>query len=170
MYREKFIPLVMFCNRYVGDMDKSKDIAQECFVKFYTTDIPLNDISKIKSYLYSTAKNMCLNEIRHSKVIDEHKKDNNGKDYSHFKHTIIEVEAIDEVRKAIDQLPPKSRQVVILLMKGLKYKEIAEIMEISENTVKTQKRDAFLKLKGILKDYYVTFLYIFYFLSPINFN
>ena len=64
-------------------------------------------------------------------------------------HMIIE-ESFNQLYQEIKGLPEASRKIMLLALKGLKNREIGEKLGISENTVKTQKKIAYAKLKDKL--------------------
>jgi RNA polymerase sigma-70 factor (ECF subfamily) len=74
------------------------------------------------------------------------------------------------VYKALDKLPPKCRAIFILCrFEGMKYKEIAQQLNISVKTVENQMSIAIFKLKGdlkeTLKDDYISLLYVLMFIE-----
>jgi len=64
-----------------------------------------------------------------------------------FTRHVIEEDAFNRLYAEIRQLPPASQNIMLLALKGLKNREIASELNISENTVKTQKKIAYAKLK-----------------------
>ena len=61
--------------------------------------------------------------------------------------------------KAIDQLPPRAREVILLNLDGKDNNEVAQVLNISLNTVKTLKKTAYTILRDLLsKDYYLILL------------
>jgi RNA polymerase sigma-70 factor (ECF subfamily) len=156
-----FYPLIVaFCYKYLSDIDKAQNIAQDCFVKLYSKDYDLKNNDKVKSYLYSTAKNLCLNEIRNEKIRSKHY------EYSHiFKEEfyiseILTTEIYEDLRIAINKLPSQNKKIINLILKDYGNKEIAEELGISPHTVKNIKRTALNKLKDYLKDLYSILLTI----------
>ncbi len=74
---------------------------------------------------------------------------------------VVEEEVYAIIYKAIDELAPQSRKVILLSLQELSNGEIAEKLGISVNSVRTLKQNAYKKLKGLLKDYfYLLFLLI----------
>ena len=72
---------------------------------------------------------------------------------------MIEEEVYSIVYKAIDELAPRSKKVILLSLQELSNGEIAEQLGISINSVRTLKQNAYKKLKGLLRDYfYLLFL------------
>jgi len=83
-------------------------------------------------------------------VNSEHMEDKaiDGQEYFLAEVTIVETFA--HLYKAIEALPKRSREVIRLALNGYNVKEIAEEMSVSTNTVKSQKRIAFQKIRESL--------------------
>lgn len=155
LFNDFFPSLVLFVDRYLNDDDKSADVAQECFIRLWKSSNEFESIDKTKSFLYKTARNICLNEFRHNVVVDEYNtvvKCLNSDVF--FRDNIIEEETYSLVYSAINKLAPQSKKIILLSLRGYGNIEIAEELNISVNTVRTLKQNAYKKLKGILHDYF----------------
>ena len=75
-------------------------------------------------------------------------------------NAIIEEEVHREIIAAIEKLPQERRRIVQLSMEGYSQEEIAEELQVSVNTVKTQKRKAYAFLRAELKNLFVFFMVI----------
>ena len=75
-----------------------------------------------------------------------------------FKDLVIEEEAYRIIDDAVNALPPQSARIVKMYLDGKQNKEIAEILGISVNSVKTLKYNALDSLKTLLKDYFYVLL------------
>ena len=71
-----------------------------------------------------------------------------------FKDYLIEEEAYRIIDNAVNALPPQSARIVKMCLEGKQNKEIAEILDISVNSVKTLKYNALNVLRNSLKDYF----------------
>ena len=71
-FRENFPFLVMFADKYVNDMDMAADIAQEAFIQLWRFEGEFVSPEKVKGFLYTTARNLALNHIKHNQIVDEH--------------------------------------------------------------------------------------------------
>ena len=71
-FRENFPFLVMFADKYVHDMDMAADIAQEAFIQLWRFEGEFVSPEKVKGFLYTTARNLALNHIKHNQIVDEH--------------------------------------------------------------------------------------------------
>lgn len=107
-----------------------------------------------KVFLYRTVKNKCLNHIKHQKVKNSFSNayNENNIDENLFIKNYIKEETIRLVYQAIETLPEKSKNIIELNLKGLKNDEIADLLKISVNTVKTHKKSAYKTLRIKLKD------------------
>ncbi|TKG93814.1 RNA polymerase sigma-70 factor [Puteibacter caeruleilacunae] len=150
-YNEFFPVLAMFAQKYVGESELAEDMAQEAFITFWNNQNEESNPAMIKSFLYTTTRNNCLNYLKHNKI----KKEYEGQliqSEAFFKDAIIEQETSAMIWKAIEKLAPQSRKVVEMSMTGMKNPEIALQLDVSVNTVKTLKSNAYKALKNDLKD------------------
>ena len=77
-----------------------------------------------------------------------------------FNQQVIEEDTFNLLYREIEKLPKSAKKIMLLALKGLKNKEIAETLGISENTVKTQKKIAYSKLKDKLSKTMLNFLFL----------
>lgn len=162
IFDKYYIALCMFANQYVEDDALAADIVQECFVKLWQLRDDFMYIHQIKSFLYTSVRNKSLNELEHTKVMNEYaqKVMEMGKE-SFFQDKVIAEESYRILVDAIDKLPPQMKSIMRLALEGKTNPEIAEALNISGETVHSQKKIAYRKLRGYLKDYYYQ---LFYFL------
>ena len=162
IFDKYYITLCMFANQYVEDDALAADIVQECFVKLLQLRDYFMYVHQIKSFLYTSVRNKSLNELEHTKVMNEYaqKVMEMGKD-SFFQDKVIAEESYRILVDAIDKLPPQMKNIMRLALEGKTNPEIAEALNISGETVHSQKKIAYRKLRGYLKDYYYL---LFYFL------
>ncbi|SHJ14437.1 RNA polymerase sigma-70 factor, ECF subfamily [Arenibacter nanhaiticus] len=155
LFNTLYTPLCLFANKYLDSLDDSKDIVQEVFLKLWKKKIVIGDEAAMKSYLYTSVKNKSIDFLKSS-----YNKKKNLSVQIDFKdlesdaflaREIIISEASDIIEKAMKTLPKKSGKVVRLAMQGLSNEQIAEDLSISINTVKTQKKLAYRKLRELLK-------------------
>lgn len=141
---------------------EARDLVQDVFVKFWN-DREKSDIRfSIRSYLFASVKNRCFDLLR--------KKDRNVKvqeitneydvsDESFETYVLSELEAL--FKKSLNKLPERCREVFEMSrFQGLRNREIADRLNISEKTVENQVTKALHILKIELKDY-LPFLLLF---------
>ena len=150
---KKYYPgLITFVCRHVGNLDVAKDIVQDIFLKLFEISRSLEKDFNLKSWLYNVARNASVDYLRHLQVIDRHK--------FLMADAMLASEAVDEeideevynrVNKAIESLPVQCRLIIKLnVIEGKKYKEIAEELDISMNTIRTQVSRGYKKMREIL--------------------
>lgn len=163
LFDEFYQTLCVFASRYLRDDALAADVVQEVFVKFWEHHADFDDDLKIKSYLYTSVRNACLNTIRDKKeFIPEGESLSQLEKESFFENTVLERESFRIFYAAVDSLPERSRKIIYLAIDGRTNHEIATEMKITEFTVHRLKKIAYKKLKMLLKDYY--FLLSIYFI------
>ncbi|PTR01558.1 RNA polymerase sigma-70 factor (ECF subfamily) [Mucilaginibacter yixingensis] len=151
IFEEYYQRLSYFTRTIVGD-EEAEDIVQETFVKLWERADTFDNTTSIKAFLYLTAKNACLNVTRHNKIIKLHETQATEVSEDNLLFNIIRHEVIGEIRAAVDQLPEGYRKVIYLsYFEGKTNQETAEMLNISINTVKTQKLRGFKILREVLK-------------------
>ena len=143
-----------FVKRYIPDHEGVEDVVQETFINLWEKRGIYTDMVYFKAYLYKSLYNNALFYLRQHQVsedVDPGLED----DTESALNAIIEEEVHREIIVAIDKLPSERRRVVELSMAGCSQEEIAEKLEISVNTVKTQKRKAFAFLREELQHLFV---------------
>lgn len=163
---DKLYPsLCIFANKYINDLDTSKDIVQDVFIKIWENETQFENENSVKSFLYTSVKNKSLDylksshvkKIKNYSILELEKIDTE----SFFLSEVIISEASILIESAINTLPNKCAQIIRLSVKNFSNAEIAEDLGISLNTVKAQKKIAYKRLKPILKNYFSLIAYIF---------
>lgn len=147
-----FHALSAFGYKYVQDPPVVEDMVQEAFISFWEKRLDFDHPAALKSYLYTSVRNRCLNHIKHLAVEKKHEPAllYELESQQHVSRHVIEEETYRLLLTEIRQLPEASREIMILALNGLKNPKIAEELGISVNTVKTQKKIAYAKLKDKL--------------------
>jgi RNA polymerase sigma-19 factor, ECF subfamily len=163
LYNEYYESLCHFAQRFVCDLDTSREIVQDVFVRIWEKRSTLLGEDSLKSYLYKSVRNKCLDYLKHSKVEYEFEKmriredqDSGSGSFSTEDHPLsglITEELRNAIRCAIGNLPEKCKEIFELSrFEGLKYREIAEELKISVKTVETQMYRAIKSLKEQLSE------------------
>ena len=149
IYDLQFNPLCAFALKYIQNIEAVEDIVQEAFISLWEKRKDFNEIFSIKSFLYTSIRNKCLNQIKHKKVVQKHEEllIYQLESEQLFTQHVIEEETFNRLYQEIHHLPDASKEIMLLALNGLKNPEIAEELNISVNTVKTQKKIAYSKLK-----------------------
>lgn len=133
-----------------GNEEQANDITQEAFIKLWENCANVTQ-EKAKSYLYTIANNATLNQIAHQKVVLNYAKNNVNKDKTNLSpEFLIEEEQFKiKLEKAIENLTEAQRVAFLLnRIEGKKYKEIAEILNISIKAVEKRIHLALISLKN----------------------
>lgn len=154
--------LVLFAYSYVKDSSVAEDLVQEVFVKIWEKEQKFISYNSTKTYLYNSVKNSSLNYIEHKKVQEKYVTHtlNNSKDYDDLEELEIENEVYRQLFKAIEELPPKCKDVFKLHLEGKNNDEIAEILQISRLTAKTHKQNAKIHIKEKIGSLYVYLIFL----------
>jgi RNA polymerase sigma-70 factor (ECF subfamily) len=135
--------------------DDSRNLVQDVFLKFWNDRKNLNVISSVRAYLFTSVKNKCLDFLKQNKrkpetfnVADIHNLTENYTD------TFVLSELETLLDKALEKLPGRCRDIFELSrFEGLKNREIAGNLNLSEKTVENQMTKALRILKSEFKDY-----------------
>lgn len=145
----------LYAARFMETIEEAEEITQDVFVKFWEKCDSLSPESSIKSYLYRSIHNSCLNALKHEKVKDAYREHV----IKFLESSTVTEEEIDQdnlrerISSEIDRLPPRCSQIFKLSRyDGLKYHEIAEHLDISVKTVEVQMGKALRVLREELKD------------------
>ena len=158
-FEGNFSSIVMFADKYLNDMEAAADVAQECFIQLWRGDMTFETEDKVRGFLYTMARNLALNKLKHDSIVSQYVKRGMLESEEYLRDNVIEEEVYSIVYKAIDELAPQSKKVILLSLQELSNGEIAEQLGISINSVRTLKQNAYKKLKGLLRDYfYLLFL------------
>ena len=140
-----------------------EELLSDVFLSLWEAEKPFDSIDNLRSFLYTSVKNRCLNILRERSVrrkyeehiIDFYKEMENEEP---IEQTYAEV--LGEVYRLIDELPPRCREIFLLHMDGRKNEEIAQALDIAVNTVKAQKAKAVSFLKEQMGDTLVVLITI----------
>ncbi|MFT3701140.1 MAG: RNA polymerase sigma-70 factor [Agriterribacter sp.] len=143
---------------FIKSKEPSEEIVSDVFIKVWQMRTKLAEIENLHVYLYTVTKNLCIKYITR-----QYKNPVTSLDAIHFETTIdlntpeelyISSDIIKRIRTALQELPPKCRLILQLVKEdGLKYKEVAAILHISELTVRNQVAIAVKKLGKSLPVY-----------------
>lgn len=137
---------------YVKNPQAAEDIVQEVFIRFWDNRKKLDITLSVAAYLTRSVVNSCKNYLEHLSVRQRYEQDyqhENPEAGEKLEYEEEELELLRErLRIFIDSLPEKCREVFLLAcVEGLKYREVAERLGVSVNTVKTQVKSAYTKLR-----------------------
>lgn len=131
-----------------GDKDKANDVVQEAFIKLWENCKKVSP-EKAKSYVYTVANNIFLNTVAHKKVVLKYVESHQPKVEKHSPQFLLEEKEYGEkLQLAISNLTELQREAFLLSrVEGKKYREIAEILDISDKAVSKRIHDALEALR-----------------------
>lgn len=155
--------LCVFASKILQDDIAAEEIVQDLFVKIWEKRTEIEIKTSLKNYLVRSVKNQCLNYIKHNSIKKEHAKIMlSEKEKATDKDNFVEIDLMKKIEESINSLPKKRQEVFRLSREeGLKYREIAEKLNVSIKTVETQMGLAIKALREKLK-HYSTFITLFY--------
>lgn len=161
--------LTSFASRYIVNLNVCEDIIQEVFISFWEKQKNFPHVNAVKAFFYTSTRNSCLDYIKHSKVEERYRIQNKTVDETSesFLEEVIRKEAYSEIYREINNLPKMGKKVLLLALRENSNEEIAKILEIAVNTVKTHKARAYKVLRKNLNE---LFLFFFPFRNRISHN
>lgn len=147
----------MFTAQYTKSTDLSEEIVQDLFLKIWNDREHWCPKVSVKSYLYTSARNLALDYLKHERVVEIWKQEALYRgtdaparpDEKLHRHQLRRA-----VHEAIEDLPERCKHVFQLSRQlGLTYHEIATVLSISEKTVESHMRRAFIHLRECLASY-----------------
>ncbi len=164
LFDEYYARLCVFATKYTQDLDVSKDIVQDLFVKIFQDRNTLNIKTSIRSYLYQAVKNRCLNFIQHERIHSGHMekiKTIKSTGNPQWKEKMLETELESKIHDLVNSLPAQRQRIFKMSRtEGLKNQQIADKLNISKRTVETQISKALKYLKAGLDSYLRMWIYM----------
>ena len=133
-------------NRYVvaafGNPVEAEEITQEAFLQLYRRLHSGQPVTNVRAWVFRAAHSLALNRIRSQQFI-ELLDDEAWEDFRRSlidlspnpEQRLLQVEKFNRLRTAIARLTPAERQCLRLRTKGLRYREIAEILDLGTSTI-----------------------------------
>lgn len=156
VFNHYYEDLVQFANGYLFDIASSEDVVQEVFLLLWESAKVIHIKKSLKAYLYAMVRNKCLNQLKSLKITDY----SNYIDLNTSMKTVASAETMpmdnknvvyDRALQIIETMPVGMQQIFEMkFLSNYKYKEIADELGISVNTVKTQLKRAKFKINKLV--------------------
>lgn len=155
--------LQRFSYSMVRSNEAAEEIVSDVFIKVWQIRSRLGEIDNLRVYIYTITRNFSINYIQRNyknapvsiETMDIEPMIETGDP----EELCISAELVNNIRKAIRQLPPQCRLVFQLVKEdGLKYKEAADVLNISVLTVRNQLAIAIRKIAAALPPHLHTYL------------
>lgn len=152
LFFEGFYPSVcVYAIKFLKQSDVAEDIAQDAFVQFWKIRDHFTSILKIRAFIYTTVRNACINYLKQKKTREDILARSSLVEEASYE-LLIEEETYRLLDAAIQQLPDRTREIILLALQGRNNPEIAEILGVSLNTIKTLKKNAYVDLRHMLSN------------------
>lgn len=159
-----------FACYFLKDAEMAKDIVADCFVRLWMSRDRVAFDNAV-GYMFRSVRNACLDRMKSSAFRNELNDLSFGREENPVYYRLVEENDLSDVftdeiiaifQKCLDGLPEeKCRSFLLSNVEGLKYKEIAELLNISEDKVDNNIRFVRKALKASLKDYLPVILLTF---------
>ena len=161
-------PVKYFFLKQGYEPDASEDLAQETFLSAYRGKAHFRGEASPKTWLFKIARNVMKNEIRDRKAIkrdcpvvsiDDKREEGPPVEVVDTQNPdpqlrTISVERRHKIQEALEKLPNQMRRCMVYRLRGFKYREIAELLGISIETVKSHLHQARERLKDELGGFF----------------
>ena len=149
--------LVYFCKQYLKNEAESEDIVQNIFLKLWETRHSLGTVSSFSGFVKTMAQNQATDKLRH---IDVHSRFagnilTSGTDSTNeTEESIIDNDYTELLNKLIESLPPRQKEIFrFSRIEGLTYREISELLQISDSAVQKHASLALHKIEEVLRQH-----------------
>jgi RNA polymerase sigma-70 factor (family 1) len=156
LYRIYFSPLLQFAVSFVKSRPVAEEIVSDVFFQLWLKREKLEEIAQLHVYLYTCIRNHCINSLMKQKREMVYYLDEQSLSIPSAaadpEHLYISSELERQIDTIIKKLPPKCRMIFKLIREdGLKYREVAEVLEISVKTVEAQMGIAMKKIHNAIR-------------------
>ncbi|MBR5175893.1 MAG: RNA polymerase sigma-70 factor [Bacteroidales bacterium] len=164
-YKRWYFRAIRFAMEYIRDESEAENIVQEVFVNIFEKRKSLSKDLNLTYYLFSAVKNRCINYLT-NRLRKKSIKLSGDESVFLDRLSLAALEEFDvnstvrdnfepRFNQALDTLPPRCRQIFVMSkIDGKKQDAIAEELGISINTVESQMKIAYAKLREELKDFF----------------
>jgi len=160
-------PVMNLAYRTVRDMTEAEDLAQNVFVQVYKSAARYKSTAKFSTWLFTIARNLCLNEIRRrsrhpAESLDATHPDQDDQPLQQYEdkktfsppESLLQGELAQQIDRALADLPENQRSAILLCRQDeLSYEEIAEALGCSVSATKSLIHRGRETLKERLKAY-----------------
>ncbi|MDO5970771.1 RNA polymerase sigma-70 factor [Flavivirga aquimarina] len=155
LFERYYKMLLDYAVTFTGDLQEAEDIVQQTFIILWTNRRKINTEKQIKSYLYRITHNTYIDSYRKQKHRDaffDELKERALNSRINDDTEIID-QRISKLKTIVESLPERCKEILQMnKFEGLKYKEIAEQLDVSVKTVESHIYTAFKKIREAFKD------------------
>jgi RNA polymerase sigma-70 factor (ECF subfamily) len=160
-YKKSFNSFCFFANRYLNSHIQAEDIVSEVALRVWEKRFDLQNPNALKTYFYRAIRNACIDALRKEKAMETR--------FAGFSAPVVEnhnildniiySETLQELESALQKLPPQCKKVCInLFIEGKTLNETAEELQLSINTIKSQRQRGIKLLRHKLTNLFLIFI------------
>jgi RNA polymerase sigma-70 factor (ECF subfamily) len=141
IFRTHYPQLVVIAQAMLGDRAEAEEAVQEVMLELWRRRESLLVDTSLRAYLFRATRNRALNKIRHERVVREGETRAGAETAipPRADQNLTQTEIDSALHRAVSELPARCREVFELSrVHGLRYAEIAQVMDISVKTVEAQ--------------------------------
>lgn len=157
LFKAQYPALCGYARKYLDDLDQAEEIVQEMFFNFWQKREKVEINISAEAYLFRSVRNSCLNYLKHLKIREEHRlatKEEILRKEHEVHDNVVALELQEKIEKVIEEMPPERKKIFKMSRyEELKYKEIAEKLNLSVKTVEAQMGKALKYLRLHLSEY-----------------
>jgi RNA polymerase sigma-70 factor (ECF subfamily) len=164
-------PLYNFALRHLRNTSSAEEVVQDAFVRLVQNASDFKHEARFSTWMFTIVRNLCIDQIRKQALrrhpsLEEPKRAGAGEgegptlgeqtadSRANVERSAVSTEIRERLMQAVDELPDEQREVFLMReVSNLPFKEIAEIVGIPENTVKSRMRYALERLQAALSEY-----------------
>lgn len=165
LYQYYYAPLCSYAEKLIGEAGIAEDIVQECLIRMWHARVEFQELRALTSWLYRSVYRASVSVLREKKILKRLSEGLNEKqicDEQQAQRMALREEVISRFYEIVAQLPRQQQDILLYTLKGLKVQEIAVMLNISENSVKTQKKRAYLFVRDHFDPVQLHILYFFF--------
>jgi RNA polymerase sigma-70 factor (family 1) len=157
-FHHYYTRLVRFALLFDSNRFGAEDTVSEVMVRMFGRRKELFLLENFEPYLFRAVKNEALNKLRSEKAFSSFTQvffSTNMQDKIDPHEMLMGVELYGHINKLVERLPPKRQQVFRLIKDdGMRYKDVAILMDISERTVEVHLKIALRELRSAIIEYF----------------
>ncbi len=149
LYEEFYAPLCAYAEKLSKGQADAEDVVQDCMVELWDSSLCFPNVKALTAWLYKVVYTRTLNALR-----DKANAEQSLAEYAveiptedEAADEAAEENAVARLRKMMKVLTPQQQDILRLTLDGLKVKDIAAALGVTDNTVKMQKKRAYTTLR-----------------------
>jgi RNA polymerase sigma-70 factor (family 1) len=164
VYERLYGSTFYFARRFV-DPDTACDITSDAFYKLWVQDKDFKSLQAIKVFLQVVVRNACINHLKHEKLVEDvhSRMDFEEEATTEMMMDDAETLLLQKIYAQIEKLPAQAKRIFkMAYLEGLRERQIAKLLHLSENTVRNQKARALKLLRIAVLGCCILFLFCFH--------